>query len=283
MNAQSVAASCASSLGGNVEVSFGVFAIAAIAGVFIGLLSGLLGVGGGVIMVPVFRLGFGLSAVASTATSLFTVIPTSISGAITHIRGKTCVPKLGIALGVGGGLTSPIGVQLAQLSPGWMVITAAALVIGYSSFTMLRKALAAPKKREQQGVPPQPDLATSDLVKAMAIGAVTGVASGYVGLGGGFIMVPLLSTVMGLPMRLTSGTSLIAVLILAIPASVVQCALGNVDVMIGVAVACGSIPGALIGARLVSRVPDRALRFIFSAFLGVGAVLLVLKEIGLMA
>ena len=255
---------------------------AVIVGVFVGLMSGLIGVGGGVIMIPVFRLGFGLSAIMSTATSLFTVIPTSISGIVTHVRKKTCVPKLGIVLGVGGGLTSPFGVWLAQLSPSWLVIVGTALAIGFSGFTMLRKALKTPNGQTQQGVPPQPSLSRADLVKALAIGAVTGVASGYVGLGGGFIMVPLLVSVMGLPMRLTSGTSLISILILAVPASVMQCVLGNVDYLIAIAVACGSVPGAFLGARLVSRVPERALRFIFSAFLGVAAVLLILKEIGLL-
>ena len=257
-------------------------AAAVIAGVFIGLMSGLIGVGGGVIMVPAFRLGFGLSAIMSTATSLFTIIPTSITGIITHVRRKTCVPKLGIALGVGGGLTSPLGAWLAQLSPSWLVMVSTALAIGYSGFTMLQKALKVPKGQAQQGVPPQPSISRADLAKSVAIGAVAGVASGFVGLGGGFILVPLMVSVMGLPMRLTSGTSLIAILILALPASILQCALGNVDYFIAVSVACGSVPGALMGARLVSRVPERTLRIVFSVFLGVASVLLVLKEVGLL-
>ncbi len=96
----------------------GTFAIMALIGIVIGLFSGMLGIGGGMVMVPLFRLVFGMSAVGSTATSLFTIIPTSVSGAISHARAKTCVPKLGIALGVGGACTSWLGVWLAQLSPG---------------------------------------------------------------------------------------------------------------------------------------------------------------------
>ena len=56
------------------------FVLPAIAGVAIGILSGLLGIGGGTVMVPIFRLAFGMSPVVSTATSLFAIIPTSISG-----------------------------------------------------------------------------------------------------------------------------------------------------------------------------------------------------------
>lgn len=272
------------------------FLIAAVVGIVIGLFSGMLGIGGGTIMVPIFRLAFGMSPVGATATSLFTIIPTSITGAVTHVRGKTCVPKLGLALGIGGACTSSIGVWLAQVSPGWLVMVAAALVIAYSGATMLRKALAAPRPGEGAdvaGKAPAADVGLAadafaeklggrDFAKAVAIGAVAGVASGYVGLGGGFLMVPLMLSVMDMPMKLTSGTSLIAVLILATPATITQCVLGNVDYLAGIAVACGTIPGALAGARLMRRMPERALRFTFAAFLLVAAILLVVKETGLL-
>lgn len=121
------------------------FAAPALAGIFVGVMSGLLGVGGGTIMVPIFRLAFGMSPLASTATSLFAIIPTSISGVASHMRAKTCVPKLGVALGIGGALTSPVGVWLASVSPGWLVIVVAALVVGLSAYKMFKKALKAPR------------------------------------------------------------------------------------------------------------------------------------------
>lgn len=101
------------------------FVITAAVGVVVGILSGLLGIGGGTLMVPLFRLGFGLSALASTATSLFTIIPTSLMGFITHIKNKTCIPQLGIVCGLAGACTSPLGVHLANMSPAWMVMLAA--------------------------------------------------------------------------------------------------------------------------------------------------------------
>lgn len=271
-------------------------------GLVVGVLAGLLGIGGGSVLLPVFRLVFGLSAVGSTATSLFTIIPTSISGAASHIRNKTCVPKLGIAMGVGGALTSPIGVQLAQASPSWAVMAAAALVICYSAITMLRKAFAAPRHTRvpettggasgaveadepanptENALPPAPRLSRRDLVKGALIGALAGVASGYVGLGGGFLMVPLMMALLDMPMKLTSGTSLIAIMILATPATIVQCFLGNVDYLVGIAVVCGSVPGAFVGARLTKTLPERTLRFAFAVMLFVGAALLIVKEAGL--
>ena len=298
--------------------------IPALVGIGIGILSGMLGIGGGTVLVPIFRLAFGMSPIMSTATSLFTIIPTSVSGAVSHIRHKTCVPSLGLAAGLGGACTSPIGVWLATISPAWMVMLAAALIIGYSAVNMLRKAwkmkparagVVAPAAPE--GEPPVeaaveqagdaaanddaapevpagessvaadtgkafPKLTRKQLAIGAAIGLGAGLASGYVGVGGGFIMVPLMLSLVGISMKQASGTSLIAVMLLAIPGTIEQGLLGNIDYMAGIAVAVGSIPGAVIGARLVRLVPERTLRFIFGGFLIVAAVVLVLNEVGVL-
>ena len=298
--------------------------IPALVGIGIGILSGMLGIGGGTVLVPIFRLAFGMSPIMSTATSLFTIIPTSVSGAVSHIRHKTCVPSLGLAAGLGGACTSPIGVWLATISPAWMVMLAAALIIGYSAVNMLRKAWKMKPARAGAAVPAAPageppveaaveqagDAAANDdaapevpagesavaadpgkafpkltrkqLAIGAAIGLGAGLASGYVGVGGGFIMVPLMLSLVGISMKQASGTSLIAVMLLAIPGTIEQGLLGNIDYMAGIAVAVGSIPGAVIGARLVRLVPERTLRFIFGGFLIVAAVVLVLNEVGVL-
>ncbi len=272
--------------------------IPVIVGVGIGILSGMLGIGGGTIMVPVLRLAFGLDPVACTATSLFTIIPTSISGAISHMRNKTCIPALGLAVGLGGACTSPLGVYLATVSPGWAVMAAAAIVIAYSAISMFRKARALPSRRASAkdggaSTGASHAVASSDadesyaptkkgVVSGFAIGLGAGVLSGYVGVGGGFIIVPLLMSLVGLPMRKASGTSLIAVMILAIPGTVEQGILGNIDYLAGLALALGSIPGAVLGARLMKRVPERSLRFLFGGVLLVAAIMLVVNEIGIL-
>ena len=301
---------------------FAAFIAPVLAGVFVGVMSGLLGVGGGTIMVPIFRLAFGMSPLASTATSLFAIIPTSISGVVAHARAKTCVPKLGLALGAGGAVMSPMGVWLASVSPGWLVICVAAIVIGFSAFKMFKKAVkCAPAPRAgraggnvqaasakavpaqaagssnvasaSQGassahsaspkpVPDQPVLSRKQYLQGACIGMIAGLASGYVGVGGGFIMVPLMLAVLDIPMSLASGTSLIAIMILAIPGVIEQGLLGNIDYLAGIAIVIGSIPGALVGARLVRVVPERQLRFIFGGFLLVAAVMLMLNEFGIL-
>lgn len=273
-------------------------------GIGIGILSGMLGIGGGTVMVPIFRLAFDMSAIMSTATSLFTIIPTSISGAVSHIRAKTCIVSLGVAAGIGGACTSPLGVWLATISPAWLIMAAAALIIGYSAVSMLRKAfkmkpvkaaasgaavpetsstpnVAQPSVSDEQNASVK--LSRKQLLIGACIGLGAGLASGYVGVGGGFIMVPLMLSLIGIPMKKASGTSLIAVMILAIPGVIEQGLLGNINYTVGIMVAVGSIPGAVIGARLVRKVPERILRFIFGGFLIVAAILLVLNETGVIA
>lgn len=294
------------------------FFIAALVGVGVGVLSGLLGIGGGTIMVPLFRLVFGMEPIVATATSLFTIVPTSLSGMWKHAKNKTSLPRVGIVCGLAGACLSPVGVWAANVSPGWAIMGAAAVIVAYSSFTMLKKALAAPKRgaakegcqvcekkatsdaaavsaaaamapvaaggsgvAEAQAAPfeaPAIKLTPKYVAKVAFIGVIAGFMSGYVGVGGGFIMVPLFVSMLGIPMRLASGTSLTAVCILAIPGVIEQAVLGNIDYMVGIAMMVGSIPGAVVGANLVKRVPERALRFTFAAFLLLMAVLLIVNE-----
>lgn len=309
------------------------FIIAAIIGVIIGIFSGLLGIGGGTLMVPIFRLGFGMSAISSTATSLFTIIPTSLAGLITHVKNKTCIPKVGVLCGLGGACTSPLGVYLASISPSWAIMFAAAAIIGYSSYSMFRKAIRMPKiapqgesavtgkdlEKEAEKAARAAQAAQAQAAQAAAvqgegqtgttkaaanatktastpkeepfklsvkkvalcllIGLIAGLASGYVGVGGGFIMVPLFISLLGIMMRQASGTSLVAVTILAIPGVVEQGLLGHIDYIAGIAMAVGSIPGAVIGASLIRKVPERKLRFVFGAFLLISAVVLLFNEL----
>lgn len=269
---------------------------AALCGIVVGILSGLLGVGGGTMMVPIFRLGFGLSALASTGTSLFAMIFTAAAGSITHIRNKTCIASLGLIAGVCGACTSPFGVRLANMSPAWLVMLATGLVIASSAYTMLRKGLALPKPgskaaptegdgetasapvEEPAFISPK-DLTPRQYIIGAVAGLVAGVAGGYVGLGGGFLMVPIFVAGVGLPMKQTSGTSLIAVCILAISGAIAQASYGNVELMAGIAMAAGSIPGAMVGANYIRRIPERSLRILFGVFLLVLSGALVVNEI----
>ena len=275
-------------------------------------------------MVPAFRLIFGLSPLEATATSLFTIIPTSLSGAWKHTKNRTCVVKLGLAAGLAGACMSPIGVWVADHVSGWVVMAAAAAVIIYSAVSMLRGVV---KKNNAEDATPATASVTSQGTDKAAVqwtdqavvqvdggiskdspkdkssgpfaliyrgkrrsaylfgalvGLVAGFLGGFVGVGGGFIMIPLFVSVLGLPMSKASGTSLIAVLLIAIPATIEQALLGHIRYGFGLAFAIGSIPGAVIGASLVKRAPERVLKIIFSVFLVCVAIMLVVNELGVM-
>ena len=317
------------------------FAFSIVAGLIVGIFSGLLGIGGGTLMIPLFRLGFGLSAIVSTATSLFTIVPTSIAGCITHLKNKTCIAKIGLIAGVAGACTSPLGVLAATNSPDIAIMACAAIIIAYSAITMFRKAIKMPKRtdsdlsmratlqrfrmefadeteempdgrqdsgertgqvqgahvRETQAAPArttekaiahevqksvntiEAPMTAKRLLTGAAIGLVAGFASGYVGVCGGFLMVPLFISLLGITMKKASGTSLIAVVILAIPGVITQTLHGNVDFVAGIAMAIGSIPGALIGASLIRYIPERKMRFLFGFFLLFAAIILVINEL----
>ena len=317
------------------------FVFLIVAGLIVGIFSGLLGIGGGTLMIPLFRLGFGLSAIVSTATSLFTIVPTSIAGCITHLKNKTCITQIGLIAGIAGACTSPLGVLAATHSPDIAIMACAAIIIAYSAITMFRKAIKMPKRtdsdlsiratlqrfrmefadeaeemsgdrqdstertteaqgvraREFQAAPArttetaiahevqksvntiEAPMTARRLLTGAAIGLVAGFASGYVGVGGGFLMVPLFISLFGITMKKASGTSLIAVVILAIPGVITQTLHGNVDFVAGIAMAIGSIPGALIGASLIRYIPERKMRFLFGFFLLFAAIILVINEL----
>ncbi len=272
------------------------FLLAALCGVGIGGISGLLGVGGGSMMVPLFRLGFGMSALAATGTSLFTMIFTSVAGSVAHIRNRLCIVPLGLIAGACGALTAPLGVRLATMSPAWLVMTATAAVVAYSAITMIRKGLAVPKtgvsgsklgnagKAGKAGgataveVPPAPKLSRKQYAIGAVAGLVAGVAGGYVGLGGGFLMVPIFLSGVGISMKHASPTSLLAVAILAMSGAISQGAMGNVDIVVGLATAAGSIPAAMGSANLIKRIPERSLRLGFGMFLLFVAALMAINE-----
>lgn len=257
-------------------------------GVVVGLLSGFLGVGGGTMIIPAFRLIMGFSPIVSTATSLFVIIPTSISGAVTHLRQKTCVPAVGIAAGIGGALTSPFGAYLASISPGWLIMLLAAAIIAFTSVKMIRgglkrkKAVTADNRGDGHFAEDSFTVDKKTIGLALAVGLGVGILSGYVGLGGGFLMVPLFASALQLPMRTASGTSLLAVMILAIPGAVTQGVLGNLALAAGIAMAIGAIPAAIVGAHLSKYVSDWVLRLCFGCFLLVAAALMVINEFGLL-
>ena len=276
-----------------VAIALGAVAV----GFGVGILSGLLGVGGGTVMIPLLRLAFGLPALETTATSLFFACPTSISGSIGHIRRNTSIWKLGLAMGIAGACLAPLGSLFSKTAGPVVTMVCAAIVIVYTAVRMLRQGIKMPGRKarlaaEASGAPvaAEPQLDTSALpgegplarrlVLPIIGGAIAGFMSGFLGLGGGFLMIPLLVWAFKLPMRYAAGTSSVAMAILCIPGVVTHGLMGDVHWLLGLALVIGSVPGAQVGSNLASKAPDKLLRIIFGCLLIFGGIMIALNEFG---
>lgn len=274
-----------------------------VAGLAVGMLSGLLGIGGGTVIVPLLRLGVGLDAITAVGTSLFTIIPTSLAGMVTHLRNGTAHAGLGVLFGASGALFAVLGSMASKAVPSAVVMATAAVVIIYTAVRMLYRAFKAKRKVAAAPVEVASTCGTGSeggatvdgatykpasahhvhftprtVVLGICVGAVAGSLSGFIGVGGGFIMVPLAVLIFGIPMVEAAGTSLVAIIILAIPGAITHALAGDVAYLQGIALAVGAIPGAVFGGMLSKRVPDRALKGIFGIVLIVVGVMLALNE-----
>jgi hypothetical protein len=117
-------------------------------------------------------------------------------------------------------------------------------------------------------------------VRLTLIGALAGFYSGFLGLGGGFVIVPGLTRYLGMPVKRAIGTSLVTVAVLAIPGTITHSLLGHVDWPLALMLPLGVVPGAVIGARLTERASDRVVRLAFAILLAVVGIWLAVSEIG---
>ncbi len=119
-----------------------------------------------------------------------------------------------------------------------------------------------------------------DLPRAALVGLVVGFASGLLGVGGGFLLVPALVLLLGIPLAVAVGTSLLAIILPAASGAVTYAALGSIDWTAVAATVPFGILGALYGARLAIRIPEAALRVAFDVVLLAGAAKLLSTGVG---
>ncbi|MCL2756730.1 MAG: sulfite exporter TauE/SafE family protein [Coriobacteriia bacterium] len=270
--------------------------IVVLCGLVIGALSGMFGIGGGTIIVPLLNLAFGLPMISATSTSLFTILPTALSGAYKHIRQKTVHLKVGLTTGVAGAVFSVVGALLSEKLPELFLVILTVMVLIYSSVTMLlnasRKPVAAevPDKKQTEALEEQSDNSESRQPKmrdeshmniplVLGLGCIAGLMAGLIGIGGGFIVVPFCVAYLGFTMKEAAGTSLVAVSIIAIPGIITHALLGQIEWFYGVALIVGTIPGAQLGAWLVAKLPDRPMRAAFGILLLITGGLLLVKNL----
>lgn len=261
--------------------------LTAVLGLATGVLSGLFGVGGGVISQPGMRL-LGLAPLMAIGTALPAIIPGAASGTYRYAREGLILWHAAVATVPVGLVAAALGAAVAEDVPGegHLLQVATAGLLGFSAWRMSRPPPpAAP-------TPDEEPLAESDLPEApkdapplagdgigasgstyLTIGAVAGLLSGLLGIGGGILMVPAFVHFARMPVKVAVATSLVCVGAFAVPGTITHAIEGHVDWRVAAALVVGVVPGARAGAHLAIAASDRRLRLTVAIFLGITAVL----------
>ena len=239
-------------------------AIAVLIGLVSGILAGLFGVGGGIVMTPGIQLLLGAPPIVSLATPLPVIFPTALMGSYTYGRaGEVDIRAAAWMMGPGI-LGAVVGAELTDVVNTRILLVATAVLLAYQAVNILRGARPGQARRTPR--------TGSPLIFA-GIGACAGLISGLLGIGGGLIIVPMLAGILAMPLKRALGTSLLAIVALVIPGTIVHTALGHIDWAIFAAVVVGSVPGARIGAKLAMGTKERTLRLLVGSFLLVVALI----------
>ena len=269
------------------EMNINIFLIIFI-GMSIGILSGIFGVGGGFLMTPLL-IFLGIPPVVAVGSEAPHVLATSVSGFIAHWRKKNVDIKMGIFLLVGGLIGSTVGVNLFNYlkSYGQIDLVIQLLFIfflGFIGFSMAfesakttishyrSRGLQRTKLHQHSwfhGLPFKIRFRRSKLyisaIPPVIIGFIVGIMSAMMGVGGGFIMIPAMVYILGMPTSIVVGTSLFQIIFVTANATFFQSYINyNVDIVLSALMIFGGVVGAQIGVIFGTRLKAEYLRGILA-------------------
>ena len=255
--------------------------LTAAAGVATGTLSGLFGVGGAVVSTPAIR-ALGASAAIAVGTTLPSIIPGAAAGTLRYRRSGLVDRRAVLATAPAGCVAAVGGSLLSHVIPGHghLLMLATAALLAVSAWRMRRPLPVAEPEADAEAAPRTPrGRGRATAPRFAAVGALAGLLSGVLGIGGGVAMVPGFTEVAGLRVKEAIATSLACVGILAVPGTITHAALGDIDWRFALLLVVGVVPGARLGATLAVRAHDARLRLAAAAFLGATAVLYASGEL----
>ncbi|MEO1192722.1 MAG: sulfite exporter TauE/SafE family protein [Pseudomonadota bacterium] len=280
------------------EISLNVFLLLGLGGL-IGVLSGMFGVGGGFLMTPLLMF-IGVPAPVAVGTQANSVIATSVSGVMAHWPRGNVDLKMGMVLLVGGFAGSSLGIvifswlqSLGQIDFAIKLIyvatlgTVGGLMLLESSRAVFRRRRKQPIRRKLHthrwihGLPFKMRFRKSRLyisaIVPLVVGFVVGILSALMGIGGGFMIVPAMIYILGMPTTVVIGTSLFQIIFVSANVTFLHAWENQtVDVVLALLLLAGSVVGAQIGTRIGSRLQGDALRLLLALMVvGVGAKLTV--------
>jgi uncharacterized membrane protein YfcA len=255
-------------------------------GAVVGVLSGMFGVGGGFLITPLLFF-VGIPPAVAVATSANQIVASSVSGVLAHLRRRTVDLRMGLVLLIGGLVGSALGVRaFAILSATGQIDLAVRLcyvvLLGIVGALMLVESLRAlaksrrggpPKRRRHNWVHALPlkiKFRVSGLyisvIPPLLVGAFVGLLAAIMGVGGGFIMVPAMIYLLGVPTKVVIGTSLFQItFVTAFTTLLHATANQTVDIMLALLLILGGVVGAQIGTNLGQRLGAEQLRILLAA------------------
>lgn len=270
------------------EFTLVAFAIALLAGV----VGALLGLGGGIIVVPGLTILLGVDIRFAIGASLVAVIATSSGASAAYVRQRMANLRLAMFLEPATVLGALAGGYLAGVIPsGWLYIIFAG-VMAYTAVAMWQRNGGKPEivasEAEQTGWRlggAYHDASLNRQVEyhvcrggwGFSISGLAGVVSGLLGVGGGVVQVPVMHLLMGVPLKAATATSNFMIGVTAAASAGVYFTRGNIDPFVAAPVAAGVLIGARTGSRLLGRLDSALLRAAFTAVLVVVAVQMLLK------
>ncbi|GIU80974.1 MAG: sulfite exporter TauE/SafE family protein [Acidobacteria bacterium] len=239
----------------------------------IGLSLGLIGGGGSIITVPVLVYVLGVGVHEAVGMSLAVVGSTSFIGSVLHYQRGTVKLKTGLIFGVAGMIGALIGAPLTVLlSPSALMVTFALLMLLISLLMLYRKPNPSVATDEEKEIAPQ----KINPWKAFLAGFGVGILTGFLGVGGGFLIVPALVMFGGLGMKEAIGTSLFVIFLNCIAGLLGHASYGEFAWGLTILVTLSAVIGTIFGTLLSHRIAANKLQKGFAIFvLGVGIFILL--------
>ncbi|MDG1170092.1 MAG: sulfite exporter TauE/SafE family protein [Sulfitobacter sp.] len=278
------------------EVSVNAFLLLGLGGL-VGVLSGMFGVGGGFLMTPLLFF-IGIPPAVAVATEANQIVASSFSGVLAHFKRKTVDLRMGTVLLIGGLIGAAIGVVVfnylkAQGQVDLLVKLCYVVFLGVIGGLMFMESLRAirntkkgkPPARKKHnwihGLPFKMRFRVSGLyisvIPPVVVGVAVGILAAIMGVGGGFIMVPAMIYLLGMPTKVVVGTSLFQIIFVTAFTTMLHATTNyTVDVVLAVLLLVGGVIGAQIGTRIGVKMKAEQLRILLAIM-----VLAVCGKLGL--
>jgi uncharacterized membrane protein YfcA len=261
-----------------------------------GAVGALMGIGGGLIIIPLLTLGFGIPMQEAIGASLIGVIATSTGAASKYVKQGLTNVRLALFLEMSTTIGSIVGALIAVYTNQTLLFLLFSMLLVYAGYTMLRRTevLFTPEEAAAEGqlvdlscqyVDPRNSCEVSygvkGLRKGLAYSSVAGMLSGLLGVGGGLVKVPVMNVCMCVPLKAATATSNFMIGVTALTGAIIFYGHGLLDAYLCAAVALGTFSGAYVGTMLMARYSSSDLRKWFSVLLFIVAVTMVMKAFGL--